>query len=632
MRQLNEGQLAAINHFTGPCLTLAGPGSGKTLVITARTKTLIEKYGVRPSDILVVTFTKAAAAEMKSRFLQMIGQSSSPVTFGTFHAIFFQILKHSYHYTADNILREEQKFAIMRELVRNLHLDCEDEAEWIGLVLGEISAVKNTRADIGQYSSKQCPDDVFRGIYTRYQETLKRRRLIDFDDMLVYTYELFCEREDILALWQKRFPFILVDEYQDINRLQYEIVKLLAGSGENLFAVGDDDQSIYRFRGAAPQVMQMFEKDYPNAAHIVLEVNYRCAAEIVEKSTNVISHNRRRFKKRITSARQEANAVFVQSFKNQRDENQAVVAGILKAAKEGRRLSEIAILFRTNTQPRRLMEQLMEYNIPFRTKEKIPDLYDHWIARDIFTYLKIAAGGRQRADFLKIMNRPKRYIGRDSLEEPTVAFDVWADYYVKNEQNWIAERIDRLACDCRMLSSMAPYAAVNYIRRGIGYEDYLKEYARQRQIREEDLLEILEEIQEASRAYHSYESWMMHIKDYRRELESQARRGNRETERVSLATFHGAKGLEYDEVFIIDVNEKLMPYKKAVLEDEVEEERRMFYVGMTRARHRLHLYSVEMMNNHEMEPSRFLMELEEEDRAAAGDSQIRPERSGGHPA
>ena len=611
MEQFNEGQLTAINHFTGPCLTLAGPGSGKTLVITQRTKTLIEKYKVNPSDILVVTFTKAAAMEMKARFLKLMGQRSTPVTFGTFHAVFFTILKYAYHYTAENILREEQKYLILRDMVRKFHLDYEDENEYIGLLLGEISTVKNGQMDIEHYYSGNCPEDTFRRIYRQYQETLRRHKLIDFDDMLVYTYELFRERKDILALWQKRFPFILVDEYQDVSRLQYEIVKMMAEPGQNLFAVGDDDQSIYRFRGAAPKVMQAFARDYPKAAHIVLEVNYRCAADIVEKSGRVIAHNKTRFAKKIVPFHEGGQAVFVKKFKNQREENLSVIEGIRKYAAAGGSYSQVAVLFRTNTQPRLLMEQLLEYNIPFKTRDKVPDIYDHWIARDLFTYMRIALGSRQRADFLQIMNRPKRYIGRDSLEEQTVAFDVWADYYAKNDQEWIAERIDRLAYDCKMLSNMAPYAAINYIRRGIGYDDYLKEYADYRQIRQEELFEILEELQESAKEYKDYDSWQEHIEEYRGELQKQAAQAMQEENRVALSTFHSAKGLEYEEVYIIDVNEKVVPYKKAVLEDDIEEERRMFYVGMTRAKSRLYLYWVDMLNNHEMEPSRFLQEMGE---------------------
>ena len=605
----NKSQLQAIDHFTGPCLTLAGPGSGKTLVITQRTRNLIEQYGVNPSDILVVTFTKAAAAEMKSRFLQIMGEKNRPVTFGTFHAIFFAVLKHAYHYTADNIVREEQKFLLMREIIRKFHLDYEDENEYIGQMLGEISLVKNARIQIEHYNSANCAKDVFCRIYQMYQDALHRNRWIDFDDMLVYTYELFAERPDILALWQKRYPYILVDEFQDINRIQYEIVKMLAAPRNNLFVVGDDDQSIYRFRGATPGIMQSFAKDYPKSVQITLDMNYRCAPDIVEKAGYLIGQNTVRFPKKIIAAKQGEQAVWIAEYPNQHQQNLAVIHGIRQYIKEGGSYQNVAVLFRTNTQPRLLMEQLLEYNIPFQTKDKVPCLYDHWIARDIFTYIRIAMGGRDRADFLQIMNRPKRYIGRDSLEEKTVAFDVWADYYAKNEQEWIAERIDRLAYDCRMLSNMAPYAAINYIRRGIGYDDYLKEYADYRNIRAEELLEIIEELQEGAKEYTTYTAWQKHIEEYREQLDRQSEQKREEKDRVVLATFHSAKGLEYEVVYIVDVNEKIMPYKKAVLQEDIEEERRMFYVGMTRAKKKLCLCSVKSMNNHDMEVSRFIAEL-----------------------
>lgn len=606
----NESQNAAISHYTGPCLTLAGPGSGKTLVITRRTKNLIEQYQVDPTDILVVTFTRAAAQEMKTRFQKLMGERRAPVTFGTFHAIFFSILKYAYHYSADNIIREEQKFILMRELVRKFHLDYEDENEYIEQMLSEISLVKNEGIDIAHYYSSNCAEDTFRRIFDLYQNTLRKHHLIDFDDMLVYTYELFRERKDILALWQKRYPYILVDEFQDINKLQYEIVKMLAAPKNNLFVVGDDDQSIYRFRGASPGIMQSFARDFPHAAHITLDVNYRCATEIVKKAGNLIAHNTVRFGKKIVSYTEAADAVEKREFKNQREQNLAVIRGIQSYVAEGGQYADLAVLYRTNTQPGLLMEQLMEYNIPFKAKDRMPCLYDHWIAKDIFTYIRIAMGSRDRADFLQIMNRPKRYIGRDSLEEKTVAFDVWADYYAKNDQEWIAERIDRLAYDCKMLSNMAPYAAINYIRRGIGYDDYLKECADYRGIRLDDLTDLLDQLQTAAADYPTYPAWQQHIAEYKEELQNQSIRQQQEKNRVVLSTFHSAKGLEYEEVYLVDVNEKLTPYKKAVLAEDLEEERRMFYVGMTRAKKRLHIYAAKSINNHEMDRSRFWDEME----------------------
>lgn len=602
----NKPQSEAISHGEGPALILAGPGSGKTLVITHRVKNLIEKQHISPSNILVITFTKAAAAQMKERFIYLMGERRCPVTFGTFHAVFFAILKNAYHYTADNIIREEKKYQILYDIIRRMELEYEDEQEFMSGILSEISLVKNEGIDLSHYYAKNCAADIFRKIYQQYEAGKQRAGLIDFDDMLVYTYELFRERKDILALWQKQYPYILIDEFQDINKLQFEIVKMLALPHNNIFVVGDDDQSIYRFRGSKPELMLGFSKSYPDAKKILLDTNYRSDCQIIEASGNLIAHNSERFSKKISAQSTQPGTVSFSLYKNQWEENEAVIADIKRQMQRGVPYQEMAILFRTNIQPRMLMRQLMNHNVPFLAKDRIPNLYEHWIARDIFTYIRIAQGSRERKDFLKIINRPKRYIGRESLEELSVAFDAWMEYY--KEQPWIAERIDRLEYDIRMLSGMKPYAAVNYIRGGIGYDDFCREYAQYRHIREEELLEILDELQESAKEYQSYDAWFLHMEEYKEELERQAKEQKQQPDGVTLATLHSAKGLEYDVVYLIDVNEGIMPYKKAVLEQDIEEERRMFYVGMTRARHRLSLSSVREYNGKKSEISRFVAE------------------------
>ena len=237
-------QSRAIAHGTGPMLILAGPGSGKTLVITNRTKYLIE-HGIDPSKILVITFTKAAAQEMRDRFYKMMGEKRYPVTFGTFHAIFFTILRHAYHYTAENILREDQKRQFLQEILEKTDLEPEDEQELITSLIAEISKVKNEQIDLEYYYSTSCVASLFRAIYQKYEKKLIRKRLLDFDDMMLDCYTLLKERKDILKVWQSCFSYILIDEVQDMNRLQYEIVRMLAKPQDNLFLVGDDDQSIY---------------------------------------------------------------------------------------------------------------------------------------------------------------------------------------------------------------------------------------------------------------------------------------------------------------------------------------------------------------------------------------------------
>lgn len=606
---MNEAQKQAVMHKEGPCLVLAGPGSGKTLVITKRVEYLIKKNGINPSNILVITFTKAAALEMKQRCEQLMGEKKYPVTFGTFHAVYFMILKYAYHFHAGNIIREETKYQYIKEIVFQLGLEYEDENEFLTDLLSEISMVKNTGISLEHYYSANCPEKVFRKIYRLYDEKLRKSRLIDFDDMLVYTEELFRERADILSAWQKKYQYILIDEFQDINKVQFDIIKMLARPKNNLFVVGDDDQSIYRFRGAKPEIMLGFEKEYPDTKKILLDTNYRSRGDIVALTIQLINHNKERYFKKIKAARACGDSVSFTLYENQREENKAIIEQILEYVRNGGSYSDIAILFRTNTQPGLLMEQLMDYNIPFSSRDKIPNLYEHWVAKDIFAYIRMALGSRSRRDFLQIMNRPGRYIKRENVEEEQIAFDVLYDSY--KEQPWIAERIEKLEYDLKVLGRISPYAAINYIRQGIGYDDFCRKYAQYRHINAQDLLEKLDELQEGAKGYKDFDAWFTHIEEYTKELNQLSEKQKTRKDGVTLATLHSAKGLEFPIVYIIDVNENIMPYKKAVLEADIEEERRMFYVGMTRAKDRLFLSAIKKLNNHEIEISRFIREMNE---------------------
>ena len=606
----NKSQQQAIRHKDGPMLVLAGPGSGKTAVITQRTKQLIEYENIDPSNILVITFTRAAAQEMKQRFLAATGEERTKVTFGTFHAIFFMVLKLASHFDSGNIISEEQRYQFMREILSYHHLEYRDEGEFIGDVLTEISRVKNEQIPLEHFYSSSCGEEVFRKIYREYDERLKRNRLIDFDDMLTYTYDLFSQRKDILSAWQKKYRYILIDEFQDINLIQWKIMCMLAAPENNLFVVGDDDQSIYRFRGSKPEIMLGFQKIYPQAKIVNLEVNYRCEPPIVEAAMRLIAHNEERFPKKIRAGKSGKQKVRFQYFEDCYKENAFLAEDIRQTVQNGVPLSEIAVLFRTNMQPRALMEYMVSGNLAFQTKDRIPDIYEHWIARDFFTYIRIAQGSDSRADFLSIMNRPKRYIGRDSLPDETVCFDEWMKLY--EEQPWIAERIEKLWYDLKHLSRLSPYAAINYIRRGIGYDDYLAEYAEYRNANKEDFYEVADEILASAKGYRTFEEWFAHIEEYRQELKRLAQEKRRNQNAVTFATLHSAKGLEFTKVYLIDVNEGVMPYKKAVLKQDVEEERRLFYVGMTRAKESLTICSVKKMRGKEVELSRFIKEAGKE--------------------
>lgn len=603
----NKSQIQAIAHGTGPCMVLAGPGSGKTAVIIQRTIDLIEKSHVKPENILVITFTKAAATEMKQRFLHRMGAGQSGVTFGTFHGIFFTVLKYAYHYSAANIIGEEQRYALLRDVCHSMHLQYEDEAEFFSGVFAEISKVKNERIPLESYYSSLCGEEVFRDIFKAYQSRMQKNGLLDFDDMLVYTYELFTQRKDILAMWQQKFQYILIDEFQDINQLQYDIIRMLALPENNLFIVGDDDQSIYRFRGSKPEIMLHFGEDYKKAKKVVLDVNYRCTKDIVEKSLRLIGHNSNRYPKDIRANSEAEDGVTLCSFDNTAKEAAFIIEQIKKSIEKGQRYSDFAVLFRTNIQPQYLMEQLLSHNIPFHTKDALPNLYNHWMVRDILAYLTIGKGSRRRKDFLQILNKPKRYISRESLTDEVVDFLEWEKLY--EEQPWIAERVVKLSYDVKLLEKMSPYAAINYIRRGIGYEDYLREYATDHNRKPEELLDILDQIQESAKGFASVDKWVFHMKEYEEQLTQMARQKNANPNSVELATFHSAKGLEFANVFIMEVNESWVPYRKSVLERDIEEERRLLYVGLTRAKEKLWISYVKEIHNKSSEPSRFIKEI-----------------------
>lgn len=606
--ELNQAQHKAIMHADGPALVLAGPGSGKTLVITERTKNLIEQHKILEGNILVITFTRAAASEMKDRFLRTMGESRTGVSFGTFHSVFFTILKHAYNLNSGNIIREDERISCIKDIVRRMGLEYEDEKQFISDLLSEISMVKGNRIDLSGYYSISCGDEVFRNIYTEYNKRIRGANRIDFDDMLLLCYELLSERQDILKLWQDKFRYILIDEFQDINILQYDIIRMLAEPRNNLFVVGDDDQSIYRFRGAKPEIMLNYPKDYPNCQKILLDINYRSNKNITNAASNLISHNKMRYEKKPRSYKDMGKEVITRSFENMAEQNQCLALEILELNKCGTSLSDIAILVRTNIGSGAIIHKLMEYNIPFCVEGSLPNIFDQWITQDLISYLQISMGETKRGHYLRIINRPTRYISRECFDTPEVDFENIKDYY--EDKEWMLERIDQFEYDLAMIASMKPYAAIQYIRRGVGYDAFLKEYADQRQMNAEELYDVLDEIQESSRGFNSFEEWFTYMDEYKEELKKQAQRNkNNKVQGIYIMTMHSSKGLEFNTVFIVDANENIIPHKKAVLPEDIEEERRLFYVAMTRAKEQLYIFSPKQRYNKEMVPSRFIDEI-----------------------
>ena len=613
--KLNRGQDEAIKNGNGPCMVLAPPGSGKTLIVTERTRYLIEESEVRPDQILVITFTRYAAREMKERFERLTAGKNYPVTFGTFHSIFYGILKCAYGIGANNLMSEKESSVLLQEVLDQTDIEStpevEDEDELVRELLREVGMVKNGLYHLKDFHSKYLTQDEFAEVFRSYEHQKKELKKFDFDDMLVQCYALFRKKPEILQGWQKRFQYILIDEFQDINRVQYEVIRMLAAPRYNLFVVGDDDQSIYGFRGAKPELMLYMKQEFPALRTISLTVNYRSTEFITGAAARVILHNDTRFYKRVQSFRGRGQNVHVQEVLDEQEEAQYVTEEIQKKLDQGIKPGEIAVLFRTAVQARMISEILSEHRIPFEMRDYVTNFYRHFIVKDMMAYLQLAAGKRDRSLFLTICNRPLRYLARNSMENRQVNFEDLRKFYC--DKDWMLDIIDQFDVDVRMMKNMAPYAAIQYIRKKIGYDDFLKEYAEKHQIPWKQLMDVVAELEERSKNFKSYDEWEIHIAKYTQELEEQqakARkiRGEREN-KVQLMTIHSAKGLEFEDVFVIHANEGEIPHQKAEKKDEIEEERRLFYVALTRAKNNLCISYITQKNGNSIKPSRFVEEL-----------------------
>lgn len=603
--QLSSNQRKAVKHKDGAMLVLAGPGSGKTTVITLRLQELIKSHRISPEHILVITFTKAAASEMKNRFDSLCPDCLG-VSFGTFHAIFFKILRHAYSFDTDNILSDKDRIDIISAIVKKRSLEAQDEKELVADISREISRIKNSTIELENYYPSCCGADDFRAVYKAYNRELTLRNRLDFDDMLSMTYELLSERPDILAFWQQRYRYILVDEFQDINVLQYRIVKLLASPNNNLFVVGDDDQSIYRFRGSDPGIMLSFPKDYRDCEIVALDENYRCPRDIVEASTKLIGHNRERYRKTLVSAARERGTVNIMNFDTLADQNTFVTESCRRLLRSGVHPGQIAVLYRNNSQPRSLLRRLNTYGIPFSVGDCVPDIYEHFIGRNVLSYLAAADNDFSRSVYLEIINRPNRKLPREVfMTDPVDIRDIRR--LLKNSTE-LTNRFEKFISDIAFMGRLDPYASIEYLRKRVGYDNYLKDYAEYKGLDYEELMSILCELQEDSKDYNSYADWCTHIGEVRSSLTGSTRRSV--SDGIHFLTFHSAKGLEFEYVFIIDAVDGLTPSKRADLPETVEEERRMFYVAMTRAKKELYILSETERLGRKAKPSRFIAEIQ----------------------
>lgn len=594
----NEAQQKAIQHGEGPMIVLAGPGSGKTFVITKRIQYLIEHYHVEPSEILVITFTRAAAIEMKQRFTSLC--QALPVNFGTFHAVYYSILKDFYHYDSHSIITEKEKRQLLSKAIKTEQIDLKLHGELLDGLLSEISIAKNNR-DIQAYSSDYLEPEVFHKLYDAYERLLELSEKVDFDDMVLKCHNLLCKRPDILEKWRNMFRYVLIDEFQDINLVQYEIIKMLSLPENNLFIVGDDDQSIYKFRGANPEIMNQFMKDYPNAQKTVLNINYRSTKNIITFAESVIKKNKMRLPKNIISNNEIGAEVMKIGYETREQEYDALLE-LLSKEKEDGTLHDCAIIFRTGHEITLLSKALAENGIPFQTKEIIKSIYDHAMLEDIKAYLRFAKGETSRSLFFRFMNKPMRYISRELIEEQ-VDLKHLANSYIGYDMK---QCVLLLETQLKRLGEMPLYLGVHYIRKAMGYDEYLRSIAGNSEQKREELFQIADEIQHSVKGFKTIEEWEADLDIKREEFLNNIKKEQIEKNGVSLMTMHGSKGLEYKKVFIPNCNEGIIPHRKARKPEEIEEERRLFYVAVTRAKKELIIQYITGTKDNPSFPSRFL--------------------------
>ena len=628
--KLNENQLKAVNHLDGPCMVLAGPGSGKTRVITYRIANMVVNKNIKPTSILAISFTKASSIEMKNRALSLSNDfRMNKVTYGTFHSVFFRILRYFENYNIESILDEKTKRIGLKNILKGLNIENADDDETIGQVINEISYVKNELMDKRDFKSEVLTNDEFIKVYNFYEEYKQQMNKIDFDDMLIKTYELLKNNKAALDRVRSVYRYILVDEFQDINKVQFEALKLIANPSNNIFVVGDEDQSIYGFRGSRPDFLLEFEEYFSNTKKITTErfriisrralnrvSGYRSKGEIINIANRLIEKNTNRYEKVIKCG--QGNGAKVNYISPEDSEEEAVyIAKDIKnkVQEDYTEYTDFAVIYRTNIQSRALVDVFMDMRIPFVVKDSIVTIYDHWAAQDILAYLRIGVNPNSNKDWIRIINKPFRYISKDNLnlikDEPDFINSLINKCDLHPKQ---VKTINDLDIDISYVKGLNPKNAISYIRTTLDYDRYILDYCTNRKIKTNGLIEILNELESSATNFKTIQEYLEHIERVKSEIVDN--KNNKETDGVIFTTMHSAKGLEFKNVYIIGANEGTIPHEKSYeiddeekKNDQIEEERRLMYVAITRAEENICISSPINKYGKRVSKSRFVEDI-----------------------
>ena len=586
----NKAQEEAIHTVNKQVLVIACPGSGKTTTLLRRIHYMVTEAGISAAQILMITFTKAAADEMNKRYVSMYGDNPG-VTFATIHSLCFSIVK-KYGKKNVSVLSDIEIYNYFNYRVKYLD-QINDKDNFVADVILDISVMKNNMISLSDYEPA-CTDnkELFASLYTGYEKYKEKESKVDFDDMLVMAKDILDNEPEVLLYLKNRYSYIQVDEYQDTNYIQRDIIYKLAGKEGNLAVVGDDDQSIYMFRGARPEIMLNFSKDYPECKVIHMSTNYRSLKEIIKTADHVVKHNSQRFAKDFYGAREEKVKVFFRNYLNNTSQLGGVLHKVRELLEQGVKPEQIAILYRTNKESMPFAEYFMREKIPFQCNERLKSKYHHWIFQDIQAYWKLSRGKKDKISFQRILNHPNRYFYGKAFHsvDPNLSSLKQAVWEQKGGVHWQLqkglENAETLFQHFKILNTFSkPEVFMNYLYKATGYNDYLKEYAKLRKLDVKELTVVWNNLLDEAKLYGSWDAWGRYIVAYNRQLQQ----ANKSKDGITLSTMHRAKGLEWDYVFIINCVDGTIPHSNAMTPEEIEEERRLFYVAMTRAKDFLYL-------------------------------------------
>lgn len=607
--ELDKYQKDAVYSEENNILVVAAPGSGKTTVILNRVLYLVCNKKVNPNNIIVITFTKAAANSMKERYLALLKSmnenNKKPPFFGTLHALFYKILKN--YYRKINIIEERVSYRIIENTLKN-YLDWVSE-EKVKEVVNLISKFKTSGECLEEYNFN-IDKKIFMNCYDVYEGYKKERQLMDFDDLEIKCKELLITNTRILEGYRRLFKHLLVDEFQDCDSIQMDILKLLS-RGNHIFAVGDEDQCIYGFRGAKPEYMVNFSKHFFKGNKKYLRTNYRSPLNVVDISNRVIANNKMRNNKEVTGTKSKENNI---NLINTFDENtQAVeINNIIQKLVNINKYEyeDIAILYRTNMESRSLIDEFIRKGVPFKLLDKSYNFFEHFICKDIISYLKLSIDNKDKESFLRIINKPFRYISKvniNKLNDHKEKVDLFEYLKFMDEIPIFQMKvIDTLKKDVNYLNCVSLESAINHIMLIIGYNEYLKEYSKKFKIPIEELEEIVEEFKLSCKEYKNINEFLCHVESVKENIKISK---EKEKKGVILSTIHGVKGMEFKNIFLINCNEGVMPHENSMENDfNLEEERRLFYVAITRTIDNIWLCITETIKGTRKGVSRFIEE------------------------